>query len=336
MASSRVRLNTAATEVQRTETSADLDEPVVKEEILPVIDFGLLTEGTPDQRSKAVRELNRACQDWGFFLLVNHGVPEKMREEMMDKFKGFFDLTPGEKGEYANTDVMNPIRHGTGFNTAVDDVRYWRSYLKTCVHPEFHSPTKPPGFRELLREYSTRIRDLGMKLLGGIWESLGLEESYMKEALELDSCYQVVVGNFYPPCPQPELATGLGPHSDHGLLTFLYQNGVDGLEVKHEGRWVRVKPSPNSYIVNIGDHMEIVSNGRYQSVLHRAYLNDRSTRLSIVSVVGASLETVVIPAPPLVSSDRPPAFRGMKYGEFVEYQQSHTLKEKSVLELLRV
>jgi len=110
---------------------------------------------------------------------------------------------------------------------------------------------------ELLQEYSVRIRELGRKLLGAIWESLGLDTNYMNEALNLNSQFQLLVCNFYPPCPQPELAMGLPPHSDQGLLTFLYQNNVDGLELKHNGKWVRVKPLPNSYLINTADQLEV-------------------------------------------------------------------------------
>lgn len=303
---------------------------------IPVIDFSLLTAGKPHQRAQAVMDLGKACEEWGFFMLVNHGVPEKLRNELMDVAKGFFDLPAEVKQEYSDTHALNPIRYGTGFNAKVDVVRYWRDYLKIITHPEFHCPTKPPEFREVLQEYTTRIRDLGRELFGGIWESLGLDDKYMSEFLNLDSSFQLIACNLYPPCPEPELAMGLPPHSDHGLLIFLYQNGVDGLELKHDGKWVRVKPLPNCYLVNSGDHMEIVSNGKYKSVLHRAVLNRESTRMSIVSPVCPSLDTVVEPAPQLVSSESPAAFRGMKYGEFMEHQQSNKLEDKSALDLLRI
>ncbi|XP_073105206.1 2-oxoglutarate-dependent dioxygenase 19-like [Elaeis guineensis] len=109
---------------------------------------------------------------------------------------------------------------------------------KGIVHPVFHSPTKPYGFREISQEYTTCIRVLAMDLLAGTWESLGLEESNMTTALDLHSYFQIFIGNYYPPCPQPELAMGLPPHSDHGLLTIFLQNGVHGLQLKHKGNWV--------------------------------------------------------------------------------------------------
>ena len=98
---------------------------------------------------------------------------------------------------------------------------------------------------KLLSEYCERTRKVARELLRGIWKSLGLEESYVDKALNMDSGLQVFTANLYPPCPQPELAMGLPPHSDHGLLTFLTQNGVGGLQVQHNGKWVNVNAIPN-------------------------------------------------------------------------------------------
>ncbi|KAK8941402.1 putative 2-oxoglutarate/Fe(II)-dependent dioxygenase [Platanthera zijinensis] len=304
---------------------------------IPIIDFSFLSNGIPETRAEIVRELGQACEEWGFFTVVNHGVTEEMRAAMMDAFVGFFDLAAEEKDEYLGRRVMDPIRMGTSFNSTVEDAPYWRHFLKIWVHPLFHSPTKPTVFREVSEDYAKHTRYLAKELLKGILDSLGLGEKEMEEALDLDSCSQVLVGNIYPPCPNPELTWGIPSHSDPGLLTVLMQNETDGLQVMHHGKWVCVNALPNSFLVNLGDHMEIVSNGRYKSVLHRAKVDNQNTRISIVTAIGPSLDTVVVPAPSLLQrGNHPAAFRGIKYGDFVEHQQSSRLKEKSVLDHLRV
>lgn len=98
---------------------------------------------------------------------------------------------------------------------------------------------------------------MAKEVLKAISMSLGLEENYIHKAMDLDLGSQLLVVNMYPPCPQPESAMGLPPHSDHGLLTLLVQNGLDGLQVMHNGKWVPINPLPQSLIVNIGDHMEV-------------------------------------------------------------------------------
>lgn len=65
--------------------------------------------------------------------------------------------------------------------------------------------------------------------------------------------------NYYPSCPSPQLALGLGRHKDAGGMTVLYQDNVGGLEVKRksDGEWIFVKPMPDAYIVNVGDLIQV-------------------------------------------------------------------------------
>jgi len=67
----------------------------------------------------------------------------------------------------------------------------------------------------------------------------------------------MLIANFYPPCPKPELTMGLPAHTDHGLLTLLLQNQFSGLQIQHKGKWIPVNPLPNSFLVNTGDHLEV-------------------------------------------------------------------------------
>eukprot|EP00262_Sarcandra_glabra_P012980 TRINITY_DN3476_c0_g4_i1.p1 TRINITY_DN3476_c0_g4~~TRINITY_DN3476_c0_g4_i1.p1 ORF type:complete len:359 (-),score=37.09 TRINITY_DN3476_c0_g4_i1:259-1335(-) len=311
-------------------------DPTLSHQI-PTIDFALLTTSTPDQRSQIVRDIGKACSEWGFFMVINHGLSERVREGMLDACRAFFDLTEEEKRECAEKHVLDPIRYGTSINATVDEVMSWRDFLKVVVHPNFHSPEKPTCFREVSLEYCTSIREIAKELLKGISESLGLEACYIEKALEMEVGLQILVANCYPRCPQPELAMGIPPHSDHGLLTILTQNEVGGLQVKHKGKWVIVNPLPYSFLVNIGDHIEILSNGKYKSVEHQAIVNSHSDRISIAMPHGPSLDALVAPAPQLVDNENnPPAYRGMKYREYLEFQQSNLLKGKSCLDRLRV
>ncbi|XP_062020631.1 2-oxoglutarate-dependent dioxygenase 19-like [Rosa rugosa] len=305
---------------------------------IPIVDFSLLTSGTPEQRSKAISDLGKACEDWGFFLVINHGVPEELMKAVMDGSLRFFYLSEEEKHEYQGKHVLDPIRCGTSFNASVDKVLFWRDFLKVFVYPEFHFPDKPAGFSQLSSEYCKRTKEVTRELLKGISLSLGLEADYLDTALNVKSeGLQVFIANLYPPCPQPELALGMPPHSDHGLLTLLIQNGINGLQVQHDGKWVNVNAIPNSFLVNTGDHLEIFSNGKYRSNIHRAALNNKGTRISIAVPTGPSLDVVVTPASKLVENgNHPPAYVGMKYKDYLELQQSSMLDGKAVLDRVRI
>ncbi|CAM0879627.1 unnamed protein product [Alopecurus aequalis] len=304
------------------------------EDSIAVVDLDVLVNGDPDQRSEAIRHLGRACQEWGFFMVINHGVPESLQQATMDACKELFILPTEEKSDYMDAGPMDPVRVGTGFNSAVDGAKYWRDYLKMFAHPDFHCPPKPTNLRATCTEYATRTRALLLELTAAISESLGLDRGRIAEALELDSCFQILVGNHYPPAGPDVGAIGLPTHSDHGLLTLLFQNGVDGLQVKHGGEWLLARPVPGAFFVIAGDQLEIVSNGRCKAVLHRALVDGEQARMSFVSLIGPCLDAVVEPIPELAREGA--AFRGISYREYMEHQQSNQLNENAALDIVRV
>lgn len=110
---------------------------------------------------------------------------------------------------------------------------------------------------ETLLEISTKQRQVMKKLLSGVSKSLEVEESYLYNIAEMDTGMDLFVMNIYPPCPQPQLAVGLSPHTDFGLLSILTSNGVDGLQIQQNGTWFNVEIPPHYLMVNLSDHMEV-------------------------------------------------------------------------------
>uniref|UniRef100_M8CQV1 Putative Flavonol synthase/flavanone 3-hydroxylase n=1 Tax=Aegilops tauschii TaxID=37682 RepID=M8CQV1_AEGTA len=314
---------------------------------IPVIDLGVLLNGNAEQRSQATRELGQACEDWGFFMVINHGVPEALQEEVMEACKELYSLPRDEKADYIAAGPKDPIRIGTGlFYSDVDDAICRRDYMKMIAHPEFHCPAKPAKLsyidytvivRDIAVEYSARTRQLLLELAKAISESLGLDRGRISEVLNLESCFQILVGNNYPPYAGSDGVMGISAHSDHGLLTLLFQNGVDGLQVMHNGQWVTAKPLPGSLFILTGDQLEIVSNGRYKAVLHRALVHGGQTRMSFVSLVGPCLDAVVEPVLELAQNDpQGMKFRGIRYRDYMEHQQSSKMNTKAALDIVRV
>lgn len=302
---------------------------------IPVIDLALLTSHDRQIHAKSVQQLGKACAEWGFFMLTNHGIPEKLMEELMKKSREYHDLPMEEKEEFGDSDPFAPIKHGTSFCPQVEKVHYWRDYLKAFTFPEFNFPHKIPGYREVAYDYSQKIRGVTRNLLEGISESLGLKSNSIIESTAFDSGIQLFVVNLYPPCPQPNLALGLPLHSDLGLLTLLTQNGIGGLQVKHHGKWVNVNPLHNSLIVLLGDQLEVVSNGRYARVLHRAILNNADTRISVVLANGPALDKEIGPVPELLVKEKP-LFKSIMFREYFQLQQKSRLADKCCLDDIRL
>lgn len=111
-----------------------------------------------------------------------------------------------------------------------------------------------PG-RDDVAEYCSSVRGLVLRLLEAISESLGLKRDHIDKTLSKHEQHMAL--NYYPPCPQPELTYGLPGHTDPNLITILLQDDVPGLQVLRDGKWIAVNPIPNTFIVNIGDQMQV-------------------------------------------------------------------------------
>ncbi|PWA72581.1 oxoglutarate/iron-dependent dioxygenase [Artemisia annua] len=139
--------------------------------------------------------------------------------------------------------------------------------------------------------------------------------------------------NYYPPCPQPEQVIGLTPHSDAVGITFLLElNEVPGLQIRKNDIWIPVKPLPNAFIVNIGEILEIVTNGQYKSVEHRAIVNSEKERLSIATFLNPKLDGDLGPAPSLITPKTPPKFTRVAVVDFFKNLFSRELNRKTNLE----
>ncbi|KAI4367178.1 hypothetical protein MLD38_022944 [Melastoma candidum] len=305
---------------------------------IPVIDLSMLVSGGPDEKSRMIRDLRMACQEWGFFMLINHGVPESLMSAMEAATREFFDLPEDEKRKYAGKGVVDTVRYGTSFASGTEGghMFFWRDFVKALVRPQFHSPSKPQGFSNVLAEYCEKMHVMGKVLLEGISESLGLDTEHINKMMDIESSQQLWAANRYPPCPDPESVMGIPAHTDYGLLTFLTQHGTDGLEIFHQDKWVEVHPIKGAILVNTCDHIEIITNGKYKSVLHRAKVNTEKTRISIVSSIGPSPDTFVRPIEELLEEGKEEAkYMGMKYREYFDLMYDPKLFGKSCLEYVK-
>ncbi|KAF5750449.1 hypothetical protein HS088_TW03G00785 [Tripterygium wilfordii] len=304
---------------------------------LPVIDFSEL-KGL--NRSQAVKSLADACEQYGFFQLVNHGIPMDVINNMIDVSRRFFELPFEERSKYMSSDMRAPVRYGTSFNQSKDKVFCWRDFLKVMSNSssDVHWPSSPIDFRGLAATYAKETKHLFLMIMEAILEGLlgTTEEDKTKEneviLEEFEDGSQLMVVNCYPPCPEPDLTLGMPPHSDYGFLTLLLQDEVEGLQIQHNQKWLTVEPIPNAFVINVGDHLEIFSNGRYKSVLHRVLVNSTAYRVSVASLHSLSLMSMVKPWPRLIDEENPRRYKDTNFATFLEYISTREPKHKDFLE----
>ncbi|GMY37816.1 protein SRG1 [Fagus crenata] len=189
--------------------------------------------------------------------------------------------------------------------------------------------------RNTIESYFSELQTLAMTLMGLMGKAFKMEIREMEELFE--DGMQSMRMTYYPPCPQPELVVGLTPHSDATGITILHQvNGVGGLQIKKDGVWIPVNFIPNAFVVNVGDTMEILSNGAYTSIEHRATVNSEKERISIAMFFNPKFEAKIGPLTSILSPQNPPLFKSIGMEEYVKDFFSRNINGKSHLEKMRI
>ncbi|KAJ1289048.1 hypothetical protein BS78_02G135500 [Paspalum vaginatum] len=319
---------------------APAEQPPRTSSLLPVIDLARLR--VPAERAAALADLDAACRDCGFFQVLGHGLDGGGRG-MLDVARRFFDLPFHERARYMSPDIRAPVRYGTSFNQLNDGVLCWRDFLKLVCDNDLDAvvptwPDQPIDLREVVSAYARSSRRLFRELMEAALEALGISSGAAGEVLaDCDAGSQMLMVNCFPACPEPDLTLGMPPHSDYGFLTVLLQDQVNGLEVRHADRWVLVEPLPGALVVNVGDHFEMYSNGRYKSVLHRVRVNSARSRISVASLHSLPPERVIGPAPELVDDQKNPRrYMDTDFATFLEYLSSAEGKHKCFLQTRRL
>ncbi|KAH6813136.1 2-oxoglutarate and oxygenase superfamily protein [Perilla frutescens var. frutescens] len=301
---------------------------------IPVIDLSC-----PD-RTLVIQQIGQACREYGFFQVINHGVSKESVDKIIEMSHEFFNLAVEEKMKLYSDDPSKTMRLSSSFNVKKETVHNWRDYLRLHCYPldkympEW--PTVPSSFKEIVSSYCSQVRELGLRLEEAISESLGLERECVKKILGEREQGQHMALNYYPACPEPELTYGLPAHTDPNALTILLQDlQVAGLQILKDGNWLAVKPRADALVINIGDQIQAVSNGKYKSVWHRAVVNARAPRLSVASFLVPS-DTAPIRAPEaLASGGERNIYREFTYAEYYKTFWSRDLDQKHCLEFFK-
>ncbi|XAR66081.1 Flavanone 3-dioxygenase [Bertholletia excelsa] len=298
---------------------------------VPVIDLDGL-QWSSSRRPAVVEEIGNACRRYGFFQCVLDGAFSSAFE--------FFGLSAEEKVKLMSDDVHKPVKYGSSLKDGVDKIQFWRVFLKHYAHPldEWinYWPDNPPTYRERVGRYTTELRKLALEITGAITESLGLGPNYIGPKME--EGMQVMAVNCYPPCPEPALALGLPPHSDYSCLTILLQSRP-GLQIMdgEDGKWREVREIKGALQVHVGDHMEVLSNGLYKSVMHRATLNGDRTRVSIASLHSFGMDEKMEAAEELVGEEGKKRYKGSSFRDFLKFLAKNDLTEgKNFIDTLKI
>ncbi len=278
-----------------------------------IIDLTDLRNSDEVKRRRLGEKIAGACQDVGFFYIVNHGIPQEKIARMFNVAEEFFALPLDQKSllSMANS---NSYRGYLPMKTIGRD-----SALKGLLLEAFHAwqehpagdpgiaqgkplhgvnvwPERMPGMREEVVEYAALVTDLARNLISIVALGIGLPEgTFLKY---FDSPLSLLRLIHYPPQEPSETDDRFGtrPHTDNCAFTLLAQDDTGGLEILDDkGEWVGVPPVPGSYVINLGEVMKIWTNGLFMATPHRVINRSGRERYSIPFFMNPTYDSVIAP-----------------------------------------
>ncbi|CAN4121331.1 unnamed protein product [Withania somnifera] len=223
--------------------------------IFPVIDLQSI-HGDQINREKVVEEVRYASETWGFFQVINHGIPCDVMEEMIRGARNFHEQNTEIKKQWYTREFTKVIVYNSNFDLYSAPATNWRDTFFCIMAPNRPSPDELPQIcRDIITKYSEEVKKLGRSIFELLAEALGLDTSHLND-MDCDKGLSVVC-HYYPACPEPDLTLGASKHADDGFLTLLLQDHIGGLQVLHENHWVDVPPTPDALVVNIADLLQV-------------------------------------------------------------------------------
>ena len=255
---------------------------------LPILDVSELDAGT-EAAERFREQLREVTHEVGFFYLVGHGIPQELIDEVLDLSRRFFALPEADKLAIEN--VHSPQFRGytrTGkelTNGSIDwreqidigeerdavvagegehDAAYWR-----LEGPNLW-PAALPELETAITEWRAQLNALALRLMRTWAVALGAPEDVFDDAFA-DRAFSLIKIVRYPGASEEGASQqGVGSHRDGGVLTLLLvEPDKAGLQVEHDGEWIDAPSLPGAFVVNIGEMLELATDGYLKATLHR-------------------------------------------------------------------
>ena len=305
---------------------------------IPVLDIGPFLAGEPDAAAPLARAVTRTCEDTGFLVVANHGVPQRLVDDTFAAAAQFFARSDSGKlalkiGQY-NIGYLpfggqvvrhSPVNKNTKPNFSES---FYITRDRAPDHPDIINnkpliglnrwPPDMPQFRAATMAYYAAMEAMTTRLVPVVAMALGLPPAYFAEAFAEPNCTIRLI--HYPPQPNPEdNEFGFAPHTDNNFITFLAQSALPGLEVRTaEGEWIRPPAVPGTFVVNTGAMLARYSNDRFRATPHRVINRNGASRYAIPFFLGPNHDSIVDCVPTCVGPDNPPRYEPTTYGAFTQ------------------
>jgi isopenicillin N synthase-like dioxygenase len=250
--------------------------------IVPVVDLSDFVSGHAEKRKRFIKELGDAYHEVGFVTVKNHGISDKLIEELYREVKSFFSLPVEIKWKYEKTDLAGQ-RGYTSFgkehakHSHIPDMKEFFQFGQIVTeddpikkeYPENVWVEEIPGFNDTLVNAYRSFENSGSVLLRAIALYLELPENYFDKKIHNGN--SILRAIHYPPITEePGKALRAEQHEDINIITLLVGASAEGLEILTlDGQWFPVTALPGNIVVNVGDMLQRLTNDRLKSTTHR-------------------------------------------------------------------
>ncbi|WOL14549.1 gibberellin 2-beta-dioxygenase 1-like [Canna indica] len=274
----------------------------------------------------AAEAVVKACEDFGFFKVVDHGVPMELMRRLEAEAVKFFAMPQADKEK---SGPANPFGYGSKRIGPNGDIG-WVEYLLFAVTSDplshtsmaFLEEPSASSLRSALSDYLRALKKLAVQVLELMAEGLKIEARDAFSKLVMDEQSDGIFRlNHYPKFPLLERLncslTGFGEHTDPQIISILRSNNSTGLQIAlKDGSWVSVPSDQASFYINVGDSLQVLTNGRFRSVKHRVLANGIKSRVSMIYFLGAAAAEKIAPLAEVMGEGEQSKYKEFTWGEY--------------------
>ncbi|KAL4611978.1 hypothetical protein ACB092_08G164800 [Castanea dentata] len=311
---------------------------ILPQESIPIIDMSNWDE------PKVSKSICDATKKWGFFQIINHGVPIEVLENVKDATHRFFNLPAEEKRKFSKEkSPSNSVRFGTSFSPdspEAEKALEWKDYLSLFYVSEDEASALWPFackcnicVRTYIRTYIIhRIGQVLVKSSDQVLEYMRGSEPVIQRLLEALMKRINVKG-----IDETKESLLMGHHSDMSILTILLEDDIGGLYVRgNNDSWVHVPPISGSLVINVGDALQIMSNGRYKSIEHCVVANGSKNRISVPIFVNPRPYDMIGPFPEVLAGGEKALYKQVLYSNYVKHFFKKAHDGKKTIEFAKI
>lgn len=305
---------------------------------IPSLDLADFYSDDPARKKQFVAALGAAYNNIGFVAIRNHYLNDALQQRLYDAIKTLFALPDAVKQKYERPELAGQRgyigkgkEHAKGRNTG--DLKEFfhigqelpEALLLQEGYPANVWPDEVPALKEAGVAAYRALEKTGTHMLRAIALYLGLEETFFDDKIRNGNSILRPI-HYYPiedPATVPVDAVRAAEHGDINLITLLMGASADGLQVlRRDGKWIPITALPSQLVVNVGDMLERLTNGKLKSTIHRVVNPPRelmnTPRYSIPFFMHPRSEMSLAALPSTVDQENPKRWDDITAGEFLD------------------